>query len=241
MVYVLATAAIFVSWGVFRIERFARRQGEIAAAQAVLDAAENGMVKGFENEPGWGDKYFSTIYETGDDHRAIGPLAMQESEAARLVLKEFRFAQVFEVPVEPVAALATAAFGPDLVQKKTRFAANTALWRIRVFNQLVRIQTVFNTQHAAEVRSVFTSQEKRGELADASAMIALFLHGDGIGLAGDSRGWYGALKHELESNIEYLDRLKGFSWKRYFREQLFVGIDAVAFCALVVSIILRAT
>jgi len=70
-------------------------------------------------------------------------------------------------------------------------------------------------------------------------MIAVILHGNGIGNAGDSDAWYGFLRYKLADNVKHLDTLKGFHFKRYFSEYQLVFFDAVALCALVVAIFVR--
>ncbi len=220
MSYVLAAGALLATWVVFRLERHARQQSAVGAARAVLNAALHGMVKGFGDQRGWGDIYFATRYTPA-------VLAEQASEAHRVVLAEQRFSQVFEVPTEPVAAVATAVYPTDLLLERTRFAANTALWRLRVFNQLVRLQTTFNSQHTAEVVNPETPAERREELAAASASIAVMLHGNGIGEAAAPNGWYGLFKETLEENVRHLDGLRGFSCSRYFRDPLAL-VDLVA-------------
>jgi hypothetical protein len=59
--------------------------------------------------------------------------------------------QVFVVPTEPLARLATTPPSPGLISQDTVAAANTALWRLHVFNQLVGLQTAFNAGCVGEV------------------------------------------------------------------------------------------
>jgi hypothetical protein len=51
--------------------------------------------------------------------------------------------QVFVVPTEPLAKLATTAPQNGLIDVATVAVANFALWRVHVFNQLVRQLTDF--------------------------------------------------------------------------------------------------
>ena len=230
MPYILATFALALTWFVFRIERFARQQSAVGAARAVLDAVLHGMVKGSGDQSGWGDIYITKLYDGDVLDERVG-------EARRVVFAEYRFDQVFVVPAEPVAAVATAVFPTGLLLESTRFAANTALWRLQVFNQLVGLETTFNGQHAADVRSTDTSPERREELAEASAHIVRMIHGDGIGLAAAPTGWYGILKEALEENVAHLDGLRGFSRRSYLREPLLAGIDLVALGAVCAAIV----
>lgn len=232
MPYVLTTGALLLTWVIFRYERFSRRQSAIAEARAVVDAVLTGMVNADGEPQGWGDLYFLKVYTDKE-------LAVRTKEAGRVVFEEKRFDQVFEVPIEPLVAVATAANGPDLVLKETRFAANTALWRIRVFNQLVRLETAFNAQHSVEVRSERTPRDRREDLAKASEMIVAMLHRDGIGYAGTTKGWYGVLRQALRENVQYLDDLQGWSIRRHFREFLFVLGDVV-FTVVFVAILYHA-
>jgi hypothetical protein len=227
--YVLAAVALVLTWSVFRLERFARQQSAISAARSVLQAVLSGMVAGFGEQPGWGEMYF------GDPYTPVR-LQQQASEAQRVVFHERRFAQVLEVPTQPVAAVATAAYPADLLLEQTRFAANTALWRLRVFNQLVGVQTSFNTRHAVEVANADTPPQRLHELAEASARIALMLHGDGIGHAGAHDGWYGALKDSLQRNVRHLDDLRGFRWSGYRREPLLALADLAVLAAFAAAV-----
>jgi hypothetical protein len=220
--FIFAALALGATWFVFRLQRFARQQSEVDAARAVLDAVLHGMVRGLDGREGWGDLYFQTRYVLGSP-----ALKNQESNATRMVTEALGLQQVLEVPTEPLAAVATAIYPSGLLLERTRIAANTALWRVHVFNQLVRQQTSFNRQHLAEVTDDGTSDQRRTALATASARLSVMLHLDGIGTASDPDGWYGQLKDALETNVAHLECRHGFSFWRWFEEPL-VLVDFIA-------------
>jgi hypothetical protein len=116
--------------------------------------------------------------------------------------------QVFVVPAEPLAKLATTAPHDGVIARTTVAAANFALWRVHVFNQLAGQLTDFNARHVVEITSKVTSQMRRDELANAAAGLSEVVHGYGIGpawsLPDGKRGWYGALVDQIDQNMRDL-------------------------------------
>jgi hypothetical protein len=198
---VLAAAAIFLAWFVFRIERYAARERDVTSALGTLRAVRRGMVDGFGQMEGWGEIYFSTLYG-----------AMKTTERAQETkskIKAGNLDQVLLVPTEPLAQLATAPPGDGLIAEETIAAANFALWRVEVFRQLVFAQTVFNASIVAELGGDDTTGERRNVLANAGAQLSIMLHAGGIGLANAEDGWYGRLKTALRVNIASLETSRG--------------------------------
>jgi hypothetical protein len=226
MVEILAAAAVAVAWLIFRLERYGTRERELRTASGILRAVRRGMVEGEGNLAGWGEVYFSTAYTPQ-------VAAKRALEAAR-VLQEGVFEQVLAVPTEPLEVLATAPAGAGLISDETILAANFGLWRVRVFNQLVLQQTMFNALHVAEIAEPSTPTPRRETLAKAAEHISRILHQDGIGSASASGGWYERLRTSLSTDIQRLDREHGF--RRYYRsEPVFAAIDLLAVGGLVVT------
>jgi hypothetical protein len=225
----LAAAALAVAWVIFRLERRSSRARDVASARATLVAVQRGIVTGIpELGPtyrGWGDIYFTKIYD--------GQTALRAGLEARRLVEQGGSYQVFVVPTEPLELLATPSIGLDLISAETVFAANFALWRTRVFNQFVEKQTAFNAFHAAEIADDTTSPARRLAIALAAEEINIGLHLDGIGEAGKEGGWYHRLTQAVAANVERLDRLRDEPWWRYPDERhLLVGDVLVAALAI---------
>ncbi len=203
---VLTVAAISLAWLAFRLERQRVRARDIAEALGTLNAVWHGMVEprglGFAFVPGWGNNYFAKDYE-GE------LLVLREAETRRMIGERVPD-QVFVVPTEPLARLASTSPSPGLITERTVSVANFALWKIGVFNQLAEKLTAWNVQHAAEIVDPETPPERRRVLEHAAARISHELHGYGVGggwrkpTLGE-QGWYRALvdsllnnKHELQ-------------------------------------------
>lgn len=230
----LAAGAVLVAWVVFRLERAASRQRERGAAREVLLAVQRGIVEGLPDQgiPGWGEIYFSTIYD--------GREALRRSVATRAAVEQRNWDQVFVVPTAPLELLATTS-GGGLISEETVFAANFALWRVMVFNQYVQQQGLFNALHAAEILDPATTEERLRTLGIAAGNLSEGLHLDGIGHANAEGGWYDRLKKAVASDIDRLGELSAERWWRYGGERhlLFgdVGVAAVFIVALLFVVV----
>ena len=153
--------------------------------------------------------------------------------------------QVFVVPTQPLAKLATTAPQDGLIDATTVAVANFALWRVHVFNQLVGLLTDFNVQHAVEIMSGGTSQTRREELAEAAGGLSLLVHEYGIGWAwsrhpGGGRGWYGALVEAIGGNMSDLATERRLHRRRWWSEWPYVVGDLLvveAGVAVVVTVL----
>lgn len=215
----LTALALVVAWAVFRLERAASAKRDVATARATLQAVQRGMVEGLPElgyaYTGWGDLYFRTEY--------TGATALEAGLQARRLVENGGSYQVFVVPTEPIAQLATAASHGGLISERTIFAANFALWRVRVFNQLVDRQSAFNIQHATEIQDDALPDERRKAIALAAQELNVALHLDGIGLAAREGGWYYELTTAVADNLDVLDE-QSWSLRRYLTEwHLVVG------------------
>jgi hypothetical protein len=127
-----------------------------------LRAVHYGMVQGLTagQAVGWGQSYFATDY-TED-------VANERARETRDLVMQRGIDQVLAVPTEPLAKLATATPHEGLITPTTIGIANFALWRLRVFNQLVVQLTDFNTKHAVEITSSGTDASRREDIAAAA-------------------------------------------------------------------------
>jgi hypothetical protein len=164
------------------------------AAIALLVAVHDGI------KP-WGDLYFGDPY---DEAAAVKRASQDYSQIA-----SGNYAQVFYVPTEPLAALIASPAAGGLIGRDTVEAASVALWRIDVFNQLVRQQTDFNTNHLAEIRDDDLPAERREVLGRAAFSISTMLHRNGIGDA----LWYSEMMSALEANRADLEHRRGRWWR----------------------------
>jgi hypothetical protein len=227
MVDVLAAVAILLAWFVFRYERDARAREAVESAYATLRAVQYSMVESRgSGQQGWGHAYFW--------------LADYDSEKANERAAETRkhvyrrhYEQIFVVPTEPLAKLATAAPHDGLIDYRTVASAGFALWKVRMFNQHVRQLTDFNTQNLLEISSENTEPARREELAEAAGVLSFMLHRYGVGWAwsaypnADGRGWYGELVERLAKNMGDLDERRRLSvWRRYWERPYYV-FDAI--------------
>ena len=108
--------------------------------------------------------------------------------------------------------LATRDLVGDLISEETVFAANFALWRVEVFNQLVRAQTDFNMRHAVEIFDDKLDTDRRTVIAEAAQEISVGLHIGGIGRAGEAGGWYQRLTESVHADTERLRRMRHWRW-----------------------------
>ena len=151
----MTAGAILLAWFVFRYDRHVKYRDALEAAEGTLQAAWYGMVQGLTagQAVGWGQLYFSNEY---DDAAALARARQTHDD-----VMEGRLEEVFVVPVEPLARLATSAPQEGFIENATVATANFALWRIQIFNQLVNQLTDFNAMHADEIMSANTEQARR--------------------------------------------------------------------------------
>jgi hypothetical protein len=198
----LTALTLALAWFIYRLERATTRRREIASARSVLLAVKRGIVEGMpelgEYLRGWGEVYFSTIYD--------GRTAALRANETRKAVEARGWDQVFVVPTEPLELLATSA-AADLISEETVFAANFALWRVGVFNQLVQKQTQFNARHAAEMVDPATTEGRLRALGVAASNITESIHFDGIGTASAEGGWYARLTAAVTRDVDRLTQL----------------------------------
>jgi hypothetical protein len=199
----IALVGIALAWGIYRLERTAARRREIDGALATIRAVKRGMV-GDEERPGWGELYFSAIY----DDKAAMERARQDVEQ----INKRAFNQVFVVPSEPLRVIASTTHGGDLISDETIRAANNGLWHVGIFNQLVESQTNWLTQHAVEIGSEETTEDRRKWLAGTGGSIAHFLHWHGVGGANLPGGWYHDLKRAVDQDVTRLSKVRSRIW-----------------------------
>lgn len=238
MANALTVTAIALAWLAFRLERRAARERDIAEATGTLRAAWHGIVE--MREPlfgvitGWGQIFFSEDWE--------GMRLLRRVAGTRRSIRNRVPDQIFVVPTEPLERLASTRPSPGLISEATVSAANFALWRARVFNQLVQKQTAWNVQHSAEVVDPETDPQRRRALADAAARISLEIHRFGVGVAwaqqpDGTRGWYGAFVETLSRNIDALERPQVSRWRAYVGDGLYALLDVALALAVIVSFV----
>jgi len=177
---------------IYRMQRAASRRRDVQATRALLAGVKSGMAEG------WGSWFFSNGYSSEN----AGLRARQDFEK---ISNSKNYGQVFLVPAHTVAALLTSPSVGDLVSLETITTANLALYRIGVFNQLVKQQTEFNTRHAAEIVDDTLPPERRTAIAREAYGISNMIHADGIGEANLPGGWYRSLTEAVEKNVCALD------------------------------------
>jgi hypothetical protein len=173
VIEVVTVAALVLAWFTFRYERHGRWRAAIDAAYGSLRAVHHGMVQGLTpgQATGWGQLYFFNGYTDVD--------AQARAQKTYALVIDRGIDQVFVVPTEPLAKLATATPQDGLLTYTTIAVANFALWKAHVFNQLVRQLTEFNAAHAAEIPSA--DDARREDLAKAAYSISWAVHRHGIG------------------------------------------------------------
>jgi hypothetical protein len=230
----LALAFVFV-WLMFRLERSAQRRAAISAARATLVATQRGIVLGMpelgDAYQGWGRLYFSKSVN--------GSTALEAGDAARRLVEHGTSYQLYRVPVAPLERLAAPVRAGGLVSEQTVHAANLALSRITVFNQMVDKQTSFNVAHAVEIADSQTPAARRQAISLAARQMATALHLDGIGRASEAGGWYRRLTDALSADIRRLDLLRESWWRRNYSgaAHLLIGdLLAVLVCAALIGV-----
>jgi hypothetical protein len=160
MTELLTAAAVLLAWFVFRYERDGRVRDAIESAYATLRAVQHAMVQGrASGQQGWGQAYFE--YDYPEDK------AYERADKSRDLVLGHNFEQIFVVPTEPLAKLATASPREGLIEYDTVASASFALWNVQKFNQNVRQLTEFYTQHLVEISSEATTQNALRDLRTA--------------------------------------------------------------------------
>jgi hypothetical protein len=188
----LVLAGLGLTYVVYRRQRFDSNAQQVRSAIAVLRAVREGMSP-------WGDMHFggkgytadSANVRAQDDYRAV---------------KAGGYGQNFRVPTEPLTTLIQQPGEGAFIRRETIAAANIALWRLGVFNQLVQQQTDFNALYLSQGQAL--SDEQREALADAARNISVMIHRDAIGDA----SWYRGLMKAIEENIADLERRLERKW-----------------------------
>jgi hypothetical protein len=224
-------SAVVLAWLTFRLERGASRQRDRAAALAVLRAVQQGIVEGLPGQRGWGEFYFATIYDSRETQR--------RALETRGMVEKHGWDQVFVVPTAPLELLATSNHG-GLISEETVFAANLALWRVEIFNQLVQQQAMFNAVHAPEILDRNTTGDRLTILGIVAGNLSQGIHADGIGRANAEGGWYDRLKKAVAADVERLGEAAQEPWWRS-EPRLLVGdlvvllLVAIAAAAVIVA------
>jgi hypothetical protein len=232
----LTLAAVVLAWVVFRLDRHAQRGRDIDESLGVLSAVWHGIVERRDNvaEPGWGQIYFAEPW--------CGDRLDERIEATRKMILENRQPdQIFVVPTESLERLADAGPSPGLIDEAVVSAAAWALWRVRVFNQLVGKMTVWNVRYGVEVADHGTLPERREALAEAAARISCELHAYGVGDGTTTTGgpWYETLKKAIRANMTRLDPpRKPPLRERYLAAGIHYVLGDVAVAAMVAATVI---
>lgn len=176
----LVLTGVAVAWSIYRRQRGDSRRQRKESTLAHLSGVKAALAD-------WHDNFFMTGYE--------GAAATARAQLDYNHVKAGGYIQNYRVPTEPVASLIRPAEELWPVEPTTIQAANVALSRMTVFNQLVQQQTDFNLRHSVELRRL--TEDEREPIAQAAMRISSDLHGGAIG---DST-WYMNLKKSLEDNI----------------------------------------
>jgi hypothetical protein len=237
VIEVVAAAGFALAWFTFRYERHRRWRDAVEAAYGTLRAVHHGMVTGLTpgQAVGWGPIYFQ--------QDLAGSQLFERVTQTRNSVHNRSLDQVFVVPTEPLAKLATTAPQDGLIDATTVAVANFALWRVDVFNQLVGQLTDFNAQHAVEIMSGDTSEARREALAETAAGISSLLHAYGIGWAwsllpgGEGRGWYGTLIETIGVNMSDLETQRRSHRRRWWSEWPYAAGDVLVIAAVVAVVV----
>jgi hypothetical protein len=170
MIEVVTAAGFALAWLAFRYDRHVRWRGAVDAAHGTLSSVYQGIVAGVPplgSQSAWGRHYLHTIY--------TDEVAKERANKTRELVMMRGIDQVLVVPTEPLAMLATVAPHPGLIEPTTVAVANTALWRVGVFNQLVQQMADFSAAHAVEITSNATEWERREDIAAAAMSRSYFV------------------------------------------------------------------
>lgn len=219
----VAIIGLALAWLLYRLERAATRGREIDAARAVLLGVKRGMVDGFGDEIGWGDRYFARNWTEED--------ALKRAMHDIKELMEKRYAQVLVVPTAPVEALIVSTFAADLISEETVFLANIGLWHLEVFNQLVEQQTDMLALHLPDIYDEKVDDRRRYAIAEAIGSHTRLLHRRGVGEPWADDGWYRRLRASVDADLARLERARKAKLYPLGERRLVVG-DALAVAAV---------
>jgi hypothetical protein len=149
----------------------------------------------------WGDLHFGG---TGYNEETARTRAQLDHDA----VIHGSHSQNFRVPTEPITSLIEQSETGWLISGETIAAANVALWKVGIFNQLVQEQTDFNVLHLAEFSDMNIDTSQRHQLAEAAWKLSMSIHQHGIGDA----SWYRDLMGALDRNIETLEGRRVRKW-----------------------------
>lgn len=187
----LVAIGLSLTYVIYRRQLFDSEMQDLNSTVAALNAVRTGIAST------WGETYFGG---GGYDDAAAG----ERANFAHKAIMDGSYAQIFRVPIEPLVSLIRQPGEGRLVSGATIEAANVALWKIGVFNQLVQQQADFNALHLACVPTEGLKDEGRQQLAQAALKISFMIHASGIG---DSR-WYRQLIDALDGNVRELEERK---------------------------------
>ncbi len=183
---VLVPVGFFVTWLVYNHERCDGKRRDLDDAVSVLRAFRDGIMP-------WGELYFCQGY----DYDSAKKRAQRDYD---WIMTDKSYGEIFHVPADPLVAFLGHPAAGGLIGKDTLEAASVALWRIGIFNQLVRQRSDFNGRQLVEIRDHDLPPSRRRALADASFSHSVMLHANGVGDA----TWWTNLKQQLQINIEAL-------------------------------------
>ena len=224
---VLGVLGLALAWTTFRITHDATGRNATASARGLLASVRAGMVE-HRDGPGWGEAFLGDAYTDAD--------AVSRATHAMKGVDRGMPDQTFVAPTEPLELLARASPQAGFISVETVSAANVALWRLKVFNQLVGQQTLFNALHMAEITDRSTSKERREVLKEAARTVAFTVLRHGIGEANAPGGWYRNLKEALSHDIANLDRRGARPWwRRALDEPAFAVVDVAVWGGVVAA------
>ncbi len=179
----LILGAAYIAFHVYKLQQDAVNRQRQQASLNHLEGVRASLTD-------WHDSFFSTSYK--------GKLAAERAQFDYDQIRKHRsFMQNYRVSIDPVASLIALSGDTWPFSQRTVRAANIALSRMTVFNQLVQQQTDFNVLHAADLRR-FGGRD-RTPIAEAGFTISGIIHG-----AIDDASWYHDLKLALDLNIAEL-------------------------------------
>jgi hypothetical protein len=166
------------------------------------------MVERVGADVGWAEYFFTTVYTRASNDREVEARVKAAYNSAYAGDPE----QVFPVPLTPLELLVSSPATAGLVSDETVFIANNGLWRVRMFNEFVRMQAEYNARVIGELHEKDLPDNRREAIAEGSVWISRMLHVFGVDEANAPGGWYARLKDALDADIDRLtdQRAEGF-------------------------------